>query len=87
VATPSEQARHTTVNRLATVGLGVFLWVSVGMLALGPRFSAIAALLVALWIALGSAHLVRNVRDFRGRMRLRRLLLATILSPAWPWIR
>jgi hypothetical protein len=44
-------------------------------------------LLLALWIGAGARHLVDNISDFRERMSPGKLLMAAIVSPAWPWLK
>lgn len=82
-----DEAQQTKINRLMTVGLGCLIWVSLMRMLLGESLSMVWPILMGMWIAFGSAHLVENVRDFRSRMRPRAIVLAALISPAWPWLR
>jgi hypothetical protein len=75
------------LNRAITVGAGTFIWVLVLGVVLGDRNGLMWSLLLGAWIALGSAHLVENISDFGWKMPGRKLLLAALVSPAWPWLR
>jgi hypothetical protein len=81
------ESRQQKLNRAITVGVGTFIWVLVLGVLLGDRGGVIWALLLSLWIALGSARLVENISDFGSKMSPRQLLLAALVSPAWPWLK
>lgn len=81
------ESRRQKLNRAATVGAGTFIWVFVLGIVLGDRLEIVWSLLLGGWIALGSAHLVKNISDFSGTMAPRKLLLAALVSPAWPWLK
>jgi hypothetical protein len=75
------------VNVAIAVGGGTFVWVLVLSVLLGETVGLGWFVLLALWVGAGSRHLVANISDFRGRMSPRKLLLAALASPAWPWLK
>lgn len=79
--------RQQRVNRGITVGLGTFIWVMVLSVLLKEKVGMGWYLVVAAWIGAGSAHLVENISDFSGAMSPKKLLLAALVSPAWPWLK
>lgn len=79
--------RVQRINVAVAVGVGTFIWVLVLRMLLPENVGLGWFLLLALWIGAGAGHLVNNISDFRDRMSPQKLLLAAIVSPAWPWLK
>lgn len=74
-----------TVNRLAAVGLGTVLWVSV-LKWLLPAFTLGHALLLGVWIAMGSHHYARTFVDFKRPLKPVILVGLALMAPGWPFL-
>ena len=81
------RSRVQRINVAIAVGLGTFIWVLVMRMLLPENLGLGWFLLLALWIGAGAGHLLNNISDFGGRMSPGKLLMAAIVSPAWPWLK
>lgn len=74
------RAQHFSV-----VWASTFFWIAVAM-QLYSQFTYGQALVIAVWIAVGSPYLVRSFSDFQRAMRPIVFLCLAIIAPAWPLI-
>ena len=81
------RSRVQRLNVAIAVGVGTFIWVLVLRMLLPESVGLGWLLLLALWIGAGARHLVDNISDFQERMSPVKLLMAAIVSPAWPWLK
>lgn len=77
----TEQRINT--NRLITVALGSMLW-TVVLNNVIASFDFMYALILAVWIGLGSHHYVLAVVDFRRKLSLKIQFALALLAPGWP---
>ena len=75
--------KQINLNRLVAVGAGTMLWIALLKLLL-PSVAFGHALLLGVWIALGSQHYARTLADFQRPLTPRILLGLALLSPGWP---
>jgi len=70
-------------NRLMVVAAGTVFWTGL-LKAFLPGFILGHALVLAVWIGMGSHHFARSFVDFRRTLRPTILLGLALMSPAWP---
>lgn len=74
---------RTNTNRLITVGVAIVLWVG-GLRTLVAEFAVTHALVLAVWIAMGSRHYAKALSDFQQPLNLKTLIGLALLAPGWP---
>ena len=80
----SEQA----LSVIIIVCLGAFLWGLVLILLLRAWVNPVwFTVPLAAWIGAGAGCLLKTTSHFRRRMSARQILLAALVSPAWPWLK
>jgi hypothetical protein len=72
-----------TLNRLAVVGAGTMFWMVV-LQAFLPGFNLGHAIVLAVWIAMGSPYYARSFVDFKRPIRLTVFFGLLLMSPGWP---
>jgi len=77
--------KQINLNRLVAVGAGTMLWITLLKLLL-PIFAFGHALLLGVWIALGSQHYARTLADFRRPLKFHTFIGLALLSPGWPFL-
>lgn len=83
VTTITSNNPRRNLNRLAAVGVGTVLWVSV-LKWLIAGFTLGHALVLAFWISMGSRHYAKTFVDFNRPLKLSTLVGLALLSPGWP---
>ena len=78
----AESDRKET-NRLLVVGVSVMVWLLAVRLIL-DWFDVTHAVILAVWIAMGSKHYAAALKDFEGRMSLETFAGLVLMAPAWP---
>jgi len=77
--------KQIELNRLLAVGAGAMLWTAL-LKWLVPNFAFGDALLLSIWIAMGSRHYVKTFVDFRRPLKLTSFVGLALLSPGWPFL-
>lgn len=75
--------QRVNLNRLVIVGVATMLWVG-GLRALLPEFGVTQAMVMAVWIAMGSRHYAKALSDFQRPLDLKTLAGLALLAPGWP---
>ena len=78
-----DQTRQVKLNRLAVVAVGTMFWTAL-LKSFLPSFILGHAVLLAMWIGMGSHHYARSFVDFRGALKFSILFGLALMSPAWP---
>lgn len=78
----AKKTREDT-NRLVVVGLSSMAWL-LAMRLVADWFDVTHAVVLAVWIAMGSKHYAAAVSDFNERLTLEKLAGLILMAPAWP---
>jgi hypothetical protein len=70
-------------NRLAVVGAGTMFWTAI-LQAFIPSYNLGHAMVLAVWIGMGSPYFARSFVDFQRPIRPAIFVGLMLMSPAWP---
>lgn len=70
-------------NRLVVVAVASVAWL-MAMSVVAEWFDVFHAIVLAVWIAMGSKHYAAAISDFNERLTLGKLGGLVLMAPAWP---
>lgn len=70
-------------SRLVVVGVASVAWL-IAMNVVADWFDVFHAIVLAVWIAMGSKHYAAAISDFNERLTLEKLGGLVLMAPAWP---
>jgi len=83
VASESTKFDRVKWNRLAVVGAGTMFWTLV-LQSFLTGFSTGHAVVLAVWVAMGSPYYAKSFVDFRRPLRPIVFIALMLMSPGWP---